>query len=106
MNGFKVYQEIKKPRNKSNYKDQNLYLILLGNPNKTVNNIFLNKTTDKLNKEIYLQAKILFDLRGKKIKKRFNKGIIKSDSDQLDVEYEESIVERTKLRKQRLDKIK
>ena len=32
---------------------------------------------------------------------------MKNDSDQSDIEeYEESIVERTKLRKQRLDKIK
>ena len=36
----------------------------------------------------------------------FCKKIIKSDSDQSDVVYKESISERTKLRRQRLDKIK
>ena len=39
----------------------------------------------------------------------FNNEIIKSDSDQLDTvkqNYEESIAERTKLRKQKWDKIK
>ena len=79
------------------------------NPNKTVNNIFLNKPTDKHNQEIYLQAQILFNLREKIFKKLFNKRIIRSDSDQSDIvkeEYGESIAERTKLRKQRLDKIK
>ena len=42
-------------------------------------------------------------------KKLFNKGIIKSDSDQSEIvrqEYEESIAERTKLRKQKLDETK
>ena len=79
------------------------------NPNKTVNNIFLNKPTDKHNQEIYLQARILFNLREKNFKKLFNKRIIRSDSDQSDIvkqEYGESIAERTKLRKRRLDKIK
>ena len=111
MNGFKVYKTIKKPEGELNYKAKHLYLILLGNSNKTVNDIFLNlnKLTDKHNKEIYLQAKILFDLRGKNFKKLFNKRILKSDSDQsytVTQEYKESIEERTKLRKPRLDKIK
>ena len=47
-----------------------------------------------------------FNLREKTFKKLVNKGIIKSDSDQSDIDYEESIAERTKLRRQRLDKIK
>ena len=42
MNGFEVYKTIKKPKNELNYKAEDLYLILLGNPNKTVNNIFSN----------------------------------------------------------------
>ena len=64
---------------------------MLGNPNKTVNDILLNMPNDKHNKEIYLQAKILFNLRGKIFKKLFNKGIIRSDSNQSDIvrqEYE------------------
>ena len=65
MNGFKVYKTIKKPERELNYKAKDLYLLLLGNPNKTVDNIFLNKSSDKYNKEIYLQAKKLFDLREK-----------------------------------------
>ena len=107
MNGFNVYKKIKKPKNELNYKAEDLYLLLLGNPNKTVNGIFLNKPKDKNNKEIYLQAQILFDLREKIFKKLFNKKIIKSDSDQSGIEeYEESIVERTKLRRQELEIIK
>ena len=69
--------------------------------------MFLNTPKDKHNKEIYLQVKILFNLREKKIKKLFNKKIIRTDSDQSDIEeYEESIAERTKLRKQILVEIK
>ena len=63
MNGFQVCKTIKKPNNELNYKSQDLYLILLENPNKTVYDIFLNNPTDKHNKEIYLQAQILFNLR-------------------------------------------
>ena len=65
MNGFEVYKKIKKPNEKLNYNAENLYLLLLGNLNKTANDIFLNKPTDKHNKETYSQGKILFDLRGK-----------------------------------------
>ena len=79
MNGFEVYKTIKKSKNELKYKAEDLYLILLGNPNKTVNNIFLNTSTDKHNKEIYLQARILFDLREKILKNcliRISKGVI------------------------------
>ena len=65
MNGFKVYKTIKKPKKELNYKAEDLYLIFLGNPYKFVNNIFLNTLTDKHSKEIYSQALILFNLRGK-----------------------------------------
>ena len=67
MNGFEVWKTIKKPKNELNYKAKDFYLILLGNLNKTVNDIFLNTPADKHNKEIYLQAQILFNLREKKI---------------------------------------
>ena len=40
INGFEVYKKIKKPKNELNYKAEDLYLILLGNSNKTVNDIF------------------------------------------------------------------
>ena len=74
---------------------------MLTNQNRTVNYIFLDKPTDKHNEEIYLQTKILFSLRENFFKKLFNKKIIRSDSDQLDIEeYEESITERTKLRRE------
>ena len=56
-------KKIEKPKNESDYKAKDLYLKLLENSNKTVDDIFLNKPTDKHNKEIYLQAKILFNLR-------------------------------------------
>ena len=77
MNGFKVYKAIKKQKNESNYKAENIYVILLGDPKKTVDNIFLNKPTDKHNTEIQFQAKILFNLRDKIFKKLFNKKIVK-----------------------------
>ena len=56
MNEFKVYKTIKKPKGELNYKAEDLYLILLENPNKTVNGIFLKTPTDKYNEKIYLQA--------------------------------------------------
>ena len=65
MNGFEVYKIIKRPKNELNYKAEDRFLLLLGNPNKNVNDIFLNTPTDKHNKEIYLQAKILLNLREK-----------------------------------------
>ena len=71
----------------------------MGNWDKTVDDIFLNTLTDKYNKEIYLQAQILFNLREKVFKKLSNKEVIKNDSDQSGIEYEESVAERTKLRK-------
>ena len=85
MNGFAVYKKIEKPKNESNYKAEDLYLILLGNLNKTVNDIFLKTLTDKYNEKIYLQAKILFNLREKIFKKLFNNTIIKNDSDESDM---------------------
>ena len=63
LNGFEVYKIIKKPKNESDYKAEDLYLKLLGDLNKTVNDIFLNKPTDKYNEKMYLQAWILFNLR-------------------------------------------
>ena len=70
----------------------------MGNPNKTVYDIFLNTLKNKHNEKIYLQAQILFNLREKIFKKLFNKEIIMSDSDQSDVvrqKYEESIAEKS-----------
>ena len=82
-------------------------MLLLANQNRTVNNIFLNTPKDKHNKEIYLQAKILFNLRDKTFKKLFHKKIIKTDSGRSDIEeYEKSIAERTKLRRKKSNKIK
>ena len=46
MNGFEVYKIIRNPKNELNYKAEDLYLLLLGNPNKTVNDIFLNTPKD------------------------------------------------------------
>ena len=81
--------------------------MLLGNPNKTVNDILFLKTLNKFNKEIYTQAKMLFDLRERIFKKLVNKKIIETDSDQSSIDnYEENISERAKLRKQKLYEIK
>ena len=49
MNGFEVYKTIKKSEGELNYKSKDLYFILLGNRNKTVNDICLNNLTDKYN---------------------------------------------------------
>ena len=97
MNGLEFYKIIKKSNNKLHYEAKDLYLILLGNPNKTVYDIFLNTPKDKNKGEIYLQAQILFNLGGKVFKKLFNKGIIRSDPDQSDIvrqEYEECTAEK------------
>ena len=88
MNGFEVYKKYK-----ADYKTKDLYLILLRNSNKTVYDILFKKPTNKHNKEIYLQAKILFNLRENIFEKLFNKKITGSDSNQSDREYEESIAE-------------
>ena len=56
MNGFEVYKKFKIPNKELDYEGKYLYLKLLGNPNKTVCNIFLNTPKDNNNKEIYLQA--------------------------------------------------
>ena len=106
MNGFELYKKIKKQKNELNYKVEDLYLILLRNSKKAVYDIFFKNPKNKVTEEIYLQSKILFDLRGKSFKKLFNKGIIKSDSDQSDLKYKESIAERTNLRRQELEIIK
>ena len=107
MNGFSVYKSISKPKKKLNHEAKDLYLMLLGNPNKAVDDILFLKTLDKYNREIYTQAKMRFNLREKIFKKLVNKKIIETDSDQSSIDnYEEHIGERSKLRKQRLDKIK
>ena len=59
----------------------------------------MNTSTNKHNKEIYLQTQILFNLREKTFKKLVNKRIIKNDFDQSDIvrqKYEESIAEKAK----------
>ena len=73
MNGFEVYKKFKKSKKKLDYKAEDLYLVLLGNQNKTVNNLFLNTPTDKQNKESYLQAQILLNLRENFFEKLINK---------------------------------
>ena len=47
MNGFNIYKTIKKRKNESNYEAEDLYLKLLGNLNRTANDILLN--TPKIN---------------------------------------------------------
>ena len=95
MNGFKVHKRFERFEHV-----KNLYLKLNAIANRTVYDIFLKNPTDKYNKKIYLQAKILFDLREKIFKKLFYKKIIKNNPSQSDIKYEESIAERTKLRRQ------
>ena len=60
MNEFEVSKNITEPKNESNYKAGDLYLKLLGSPNKTIDDIlFLKTPIDQYNKEIYLKAKTL-----------------------------------------------
>ena len=87
-----------KLKKKLTHEAKDLYLMFLENPNKTVDGILINPPRDKDNKEIYTQAKILLDLREKKLKKLVNKKIIETDSDQSSIDnYEENIAEKTKL---------
>ena len=62
MNGFNVYKNITKLKNKSHHKAGDLYLKLLGNLHNNVGDILFNKSRDE-RREIYSQAKILFHLR-------------------------------------------
>ena len=52
MNGFNFYKRIKRPKRELNYKDEDLYQLLMGNKNKTVNDIFLQTSKDKDDEEI------------------------------------------------------
>ena len=58
MNGFNVCIKVQGANS-----GKNLYLYLLGNPKRTVYDLFLDTPTDKYNKEIYLQVQILFSFR-------------------------------------------
>ena len=72
-------------------------LILLGNPRKTVYDLFLNTPIDKYNKDIYLQLQKLFSLRDNIFKKLTNKGIINNDFDQSSIvkqKYKKSIAKK------------
>ena len=121
MNGCNVYKKIKGANSTTD-----LYLYLLGNPRRTFYDLFLYTPTDKYDKEIYLQAQKLFSLREDVFQKLTNKGITNNDFDQSSIvkqkykksiakkpklepelkpKFEESITERTMLRKQRLNEI-
>ena len=107
MNGFNVYKKIKGAN-----RAKDLYLYLLGNPKRTVYDLFLNTPTDKYNKEMYLQAQKLFSLREGIFKKLTNKGIINNDFDQSSIveqkykkEYKESIAKKTKLEPEFMESI-
>ena len=96
MNRFNVYKKIKAENSATN-----LYLYLLGNPNRTVYDLFLNTPTDKYNKEIYLQAQKLFSLRENIFRKLTNKGIINNDFDQSSIvkqKYKKSTAKKNKIR--------
>ena len=106
MNGFSVYQNIQKTKKAVNYKAEDFSLKLLGAPNKTVDDILISPSRDKNNEEIYTRAKPLFVLREQIFKRLVNKGIIKSDSDQSGIDnYEKTIAEKAKLRRQRFNEI-
>ena len=107
MNISNVYKKIKNANNASD-----LYLYLLGNPRKTVYDIFLNSPTDKYNQKIYLQAQKLFSVREVIFKKLTKKGILNNNYDQSNIveqNHAESIAKKrksepefkSKLRKQR-----
>ena len=60
--GFKVYPNISKSKKELKYKAENLYNLLLGNLNKTVNDISYKDYSSKY-KDFYSQVELLFDLR-------------------------------------------
>ena len=64
MNGYKIHERFERFKHV-----EDLYLKLIANANRTVHDIFLMNPTDKYNKKIYLQAKILFVLREKVFEK-------------------------------------
>ena len=86
LNGFNVYKNILKPKKKSNYEAEDLYLKLLGRPDKTVNDMLFLKNLDKYKKEIYSQAKTLFDLREGIFKKLVDKEIIENNPNQSGID--------------------
>ena len=129
MNGCNVYKKIKGANSTTD-----LYLYLLGNPRRTFYDLFLYTPTDKYDKEIYLQGQKLFSLREGVFQELTNKGITNNGFDQSSIvkqkykksiakkpklepelepklepelkpKFEESITERTMLRKQRLNEI-
>ena len=57
MNGFNVYKKIKGENSTTD-----LYLYFLGNPGRTVYNLYLNIPTDKYTKEIYWKMQKQFSL--------------------------------------------
>ena len=92
MIGLKIYKKIKRSNNASD-----LYLYLLGNPRRTVYDLFLNNPADKHNGEIYLQTQKLFRLREYIFNKLTNKGILNNNSDlsnTAEQKYEESIAKK------------
>ena len=58
MNGLNVCKKVQGANSR-----KNLCLYLLGNPKRTVYDLFLDTPTDKYNKEIYLQAQKFFSFR-------------------------------------------
>ena len=96
-----------KPKEKSNYEAEDLYLKLLGRPDKNVDDILFLKNLDEYKKEIYTQPKMLFDVRERIFEKLVNKKITETDSNQSSIDnYEENFTEKTKLRRQELAMIK
>ena len=56
INGYKVHKRFERF-----VRVESLYLKLHANVDRTAHDIFLKNPTDKYNKNIYLQAKMLFD---------------------------------------------
>ena len=73
------------------------YLYLLGNPRRTVYDLFFNTLANKYNKEVYLQVQKFFSLREDNFKKLTNKGVINNDFDQSSIvkqKYKKSIAKK------------
>ena len=74
-----------------------LYLYLLGNPRRTVYDLFFNTLANKYNKEVYLQVQKFFSLGEDNFKKLTNKGVINNDFDQSSIvkqKYKKSIAKK------------
>ena len=100
--GFKIKKEYQKDKLKKE-SIMFIYYWITNNNNINANNVFYKSAKD--HSEIFKQAKKLFNLRYEILKKLNEANFVENTRIKLKPKFKESIAERTKLRKQRFDKI-